>query len=76
MLLAAAFLDCADIVRLAIENGADINQRRFIGSSTLYEAIEGISIENLESKVTIVELLVDYSMDINTTDNNSYTALY
>lgn len=76
VLLSAAFLGNADVVRFAIENGADINQRRFIGSSSIHEALEQISAENMESKFAVVQILLDHGLDIDATDDHGLTALH
>ena len=76
ILLKAAFMGRPDVAKVAIENGADINRRRFRGSSVLHEAVEDISAENLESKVAVVEILVKHGLDIDVFDEDGYTALH
>lgn len=58
-----------EVIRFLLENGANVNERGFYGSTPL---IAGVKTGNVE----IVKLFLDYNADVNACDHLGNTALY
>ena len=75
-LLSAAYQGQHQILELLVNNGADTNHKRFRGASALHEAVANVSAENLKPKIAILETLLSHGIDIETADEDGYTALH
>ena len=75
-LLTAAYKGQNQILEILINNGADINHKRFRGASALHEAVANVSAENLNRKIAVLETLLSHGIDIETADEDGHTALH
>ena len=77
MLHTAAYLGSVQMLRLLIDNGANVNSKGFRNSSALHEAVGFItSDDNPDKSLEIVEILLSHGVDIDTKDEDNYTALH
>ena len=60
-----------DMIKILVENGADVNSKNKLGKTALFEAVFGYS----ESIPEIIEYLVDKGADVNVKDNSGNTLL-
>ena len=75
-LLNAAYQGQHQIWEILINNGADVNQKRFRGPSALHEAVANVSAENLNGKIAVLKTLLGHGIDIEATDEDGHTALH
>ena len=76
VLLSAAYQGNVQVCDFLMENGADVSRRRFRGSSVLHEAVADISADNLDRKISVVKSILNFGFNIDTTDEDGYTALH
>ena len=65
-----------DVVRVLLSKGADSSLQDGYGGSPLYEALQQDSHTSLSDRVTILQMLFDSDLDINSKTVKGHTALY
>ena len=75
-LMTAAHQGHAEIFTLLMDNGADVNRKRFDGASVLHEAVADVLPNSLDERAQIINSLVDKGFAIDTADDEGHTALH
>ena len=66
--------DCVETVKVVLRHGADVDQRSMHGTTPLMAVIRT---SDLQNRLTVARLLIEYGADLNLKDNHSQrTALH